>query len=162
MSSIATSNWNHLFDEFQFSTQDFYKAVEEEIKRRQLPDVKTKTVSFSEGGLLSKNRLYLEVKRKDYIFHICAAPFGTGFFISWWLREKVSFWQEILLKIPFIGEKIVERMQYKPYYVLDTANMFRSSVHQSILNVIDTITQPKGIKALSELERKPTLTPVNA
>ncbi len=162
MPSIAISNWNHLFDEFQFSAQEFYKSVEAEIKRRDLPDVKTKTISLSEGGLLSKNRLYLEVKRKDYIFHICAAPFGTGFFISWWLREKMSFWQELLLKIPWVGEMIVKRMQYKPYYVLDTANMFRSSVHQSIMNVIDTITQPKGIKALSELERKPTLTPVNA
>jgi hypothetical protein len=162
MPSIATSNWNHLFDDFQFSTQEFYKALETEIKRREIPDVKTKTLTLSEGGLLSKNRLYFEVKRKDYIFHICAAPFGTGFFISWWLREKTSFWQGILLKIPLIGDKIVERMQYKPYFVLDTANMFRSSVHQSILNVIDTVTQPKGIKALTELQRNPNTTPINA
>ncbi|MCG3165628.1 MAG: hypothetical protein POELPBGB_01396 [Bacteroidia bacterium] len=162
MSSVATSNWNHLFDDFQFSAKDFYKNVEAEITRRQLPDVKMKTLTLSEGGLMSKNRLYFEVKRKDYIFHICAAPFGTGFFVSWWLREKISFWQELLIKIPYIGEKIVERMQYKPYYVIDTATMFRSSVHQSILNVIDTITQPKGIKSLSEFERKPNTTPMNA
>lgn len=153
MPSEAIASWNHMVDEFHFSTEEFYKLLEEKIKQRELPDVKTKTRNISQGGLLSKKRLYFEVTRKDYIFHVCAAPFGKSYFFSWYLRVKMSRWQELIVRIPYIGASIVKNMQYQSYYQLDTANMFKSAVHHCITDAIDDVLDPKGSK-LSELERR--------
>lgn len=43
------------------------------------------------------------------------------------------------------------------YYQLDTALMFQEAVHAAVLEVIDGLTQAKGLRALSEEERKPIL-----
>lgn len=40
----------------------------------------------------------------------------------------------------------------------DTALMFQESVRAAVLEVVDGITKAKGLRALSELERKPILT----
>ena len=70
--SIVHSHWQHMFEDLQFSTQDFYSAVEAIIKEREIPDVKVERVVFSESKLLVGNRReYLRIKRKQYVFDIC-------------------------------------------------------------------------------------------
>lgn len=153
--SEATGHWSHLFANMQHDPETFYALVEKTLKERQVPDFKTARKTFSEGGLMSHNRLYLEISRGDYIFHICAAPWGTGFFFSSWTRTKSS--GTIFEKLPFIGKFIAEANQYNTYYKLDTDGMFRSSVHQAVLSAIDSLTEAKGVKGLTEIERQPDL-----
>lgn len=153
MASEAISSWNNTVPDFQFSTEEFYKLLEAKIKERELPDVKTKTRNLSIGGMFSKNRLYFEVSRKDYIFHVCAAPFGKDYFFSWYLRVKLSPIQELLAKIPIIGVYFATKLTYKTYYQLDTEAMFKQSVHHAIADTIGDILEPKG-KRLSELDRQ--------
>jgi hypothetical protein len=43
------------------------------------------------------------------------------------------------------------------YYKIDTTLMFQESVHRAVVEVIDQMTQAKGLRALSESERKPIL-----
>ena len=155
--SEAIGNWNHLFADVQHDPEEFYKSVEEIIKEKEVPDVKTGRKNFKQGGMLSSTRVYLVVHRKDLIFHICAAPWGTGFFFSWWMRVELSAWDEFLGRIPLIGPALVARRQLKTYYNLDTDAMYRSSVHQSVLAAIDLLTEAKGVRGLSELERKPEM-----
>ena len=153
MSSEAISSWSHTVPEFQFSTEEFYKLVEAKIKERELPEVKVKQRNFKQGGVFSKNRLYLEVSRKDYIFHICAAPYGKDYFFSWYLRVKLSFLQEWFSRVPVIGRFVVRQLQMKTYYQLDTEHMFRQSIHHVVTSCIQDILEPKGRK-LTELERQ--------
>jgi hypothetical protein len=40
---------------------------------------------------------------------------------------------------------------------MDTAIMFQSMVHSAVLDVIDPLFTAKGVRALSELERKPIM-----
>ena len=42
-------------------------------------------------------------------------------------------------------------------FKLDTDGMFRASVQQSVQTAIDKLTNAKGVKGLTELERKPDL-----
>lgn len=81
------SNWHNLFEGFSTSTQDFYRAVEDAIARRNLPEVETSRVLFSEGGIGSARREYLRAQRKRIAFDICSAPYGNGHFFSWWLAR---------------------------------------------------------------------------
>lgn len=151
----AIGNWSHLFPDMQHDPNSFYDLVENMLRERQVPDFYSKKITISEGGLLSHNRLYLEVSRGDYIFHICAAPWGTGFFFSWWVRQKMSDIDQLLILIPFAGSRIVKMRQHKSYYKLDTDSMFRKSVHQAVLAAVDSLTTAKGMRGLSELERTP-------
>src|SRR4249919_1296994 len=86
--SIIISHWFNTIENFQASPMQFYASVEEAIKRRQIPFSSTERVEWHEGGIFSAQREYLRITRNDHIFDICGAPYGTGFFVSWWFGER--------------------------------------------------------------------------
>jgi hypothetical protein len=83
----ALSHWHVLFDDCSTSTQDFYRAVEAAIARRNLPDLEVSRVLFKEAGISSAQREYLRISRRRIAFDICSAPYGNGHFFSWWLAR---------------------------------------------------------------------------
>src|SRR5688572_29442528 len=87
---LVVSHWYHLIEGLGASPLEFYASVEQAIERRQIPDSGRSRIDYREGGLLSAKREYLRVRRKEYTFDICGAPFGTGFFVSWWLVEPLG------------------------------------------------------------------------
>lgn len=217
------SCWHQLFEQYNTSSVDFYAAVEKAVAARQVPEAHWTRVEHKEAGLASANRLYLRMQRGKFAFDICAAPFGTGFFISWWLTEPplpfgflytlgflvavmvlfniayafgfgigattsgygtgmidglglsvigvpAVLWflgnalrrgmiqgESTVLAMPLVGW-VYERV-FAPvtYYSLDTAIMFQESIRHSVLDVIDSMTTAKGLRALTEDERKPVM-----
>jgi hypothetical protein len=204
------SHWYQLIEEFQASSQAFYESLAAAIARRQVPDTESSRIEFKEGGLLTANRQYLHIIRGKHAFDVCAAPFGTGFFFSWWLTElppgsgilyfigvafvvmflmfiffqggiiigcllsvaliPFALWaigsgiregtiggEDVVLSIPYLGA-IYERI-FKPttYYKIDTALMFQEAIRNAVIEVIDQMTTAKGLRALSEAERKPVM-----
>jgi hypothetical protein len=91
-------HWHSLIEGFATSSLDFYELVKAGIARREIPDLKISQVDWKQGGLGSGKRIYLRVSREGLNFDICAAPFGTGYFFSWWLA-KIS---RVLLDLLFI------------------------------------------------------------
>ncbi len=81
------SHWHHPIENFQTSTLEFYAAVEQALQPRQIPDYSVSRIDWREGGVLTARREYLRIRRGKLTFDLCAAPFGTGFFFSWWLTE---------------------------------------------------------------------------
>jgi len=150
------SHWYHLCEGLQASPKEFYTSVEQAVQRRQIPNVQMSRVNWREGGLFSAKREYLRVRRNEYVFDICGAPFGNGFFFSWWLGELEGCLAS-LVSIPFVGLFFLWLVRPATYYKIDTALMFQESVRQAVNEVIDQMTTAKGIRALSELERKPIL-----
>jgi hypothetical protein len=80
--------WPTLIEGLQFSSQEFYVRVEAAIAERKIPDLKIERIDWKEGGPLTARREYLRMTRERLSFDLCAAPFGTGFFVSLWFREK--------------------------------------------------------------------------
>ena len=107
--------------------------------------------------MFSSKRRYIRVKWKEYQYDICAAPFGNGFFISWWLLYKNSIGKWLISKIPFVGGWLARILYPITYYKVDTASMFMTYAQSSVLKVLDDITNNKGVRALTESERKPVL-----
>jgi len=224
------SHWSKLYEGLEASSEHFYDSVKEGLKRRRLPDARVKRVHWSESGVLSPNRIYLRIEGSGFRFDLCAAPFGTGFFFSWWLTRKPaervglylllfivgsgmifralvgvvqglfresspldltvmvlrflvlnpitigavsilsvmvlvsalsrSGWSEpedATLAVPILGWVYEHIFSPITYYQLDTAIMFRTTVHQSVLEALDALTTQKGLRALAPEERKPTL-----
>jgi len=84
--SQPLGHWSTLVEGLQASPQECYGAIEAALQRRQIPGAAFSRVTYKEGGFGSAERIYLRVSRKMLAFDICAAPFGTGFFCSWWQR----------------------------------------------------------------------------
>ncbi|HZS09331.1 MAG TPA: hypothetical protein VFD58_31140 [Blastocatellia bacterium] len=216
--SLIISHWYNLIENFNYSVHDYYTAVGAALEQRQIPEAANSHVDWKEGGLFSSKRTYLRVQRDRYVFDICAAPFGTGFFVSWWLGELrranlfkmiaavlalfliglfavavifaemsalfgtavggmlgllslplvlvfISFviranpvgLEDTIIEIPVVGP-IYERL-FKPptFYRIDTALMFQEAVHAAVMQVVDEITKARGVRALSESQRKPIM-----
>jgi hypothetical protein len=200
------SHWHTLLENFQTAPLDFYSLVEDAVKRREIPNIEVSRVDWSESGVFSAKREYLRVARGPYVFDICGAPFGTGFFVSSWLvrpqvtpwpftlfllalsaglvfiiltsmfsllgpilfpfvypalfwgfvqmmNQQKEGWDESIVAIPFLGA-IYERI-FRPetYYRVDTRLMFEQSVHNAVLEAIDSMTTARGLRALSEVDR---------
>lgn len=155
--SLILSHWYNLVEGLQDSTQRFYTSLEQAINSRQIEKLDLSRVDYREGGILSDKREYFRVRRRDHIFDICAAPFGNGFFVSWWLGESLGPFWNLILKIPILGGLLLKMFRSETYYRFDTALMFQSSVHSAVLEIIDQTTTGKGIRSLTESERKPIL-----
>lgn len=151
------SHWNTLLGNFSFSTQEFYHLLKEDLQGQGIKAVVIDRVSLKEGNAFSSKRSYLRVTWKEYQYDICGAPFGKGFFISWWLLFKVSVGQILIVRIPFIGRWLEQKLYPITYYKVDTASMFMTYAQASVLRVIKAISDKGGVRALSESEKKPIL-----
>lgn len=151
------SNWNTLIDNFDYSPKEFYGRLKTELESHSVSNIKIKQVYINEGGVMSHSRIYLRATWKGYQYDICGAKFGDGFFISWWLLYTNSFWKIVMSKIPFIGGWIAKKLYPVTYYSVDTASMFMSYAQASVVKVIEDITKDKGVRALSENDKKPVL-----
>ena len=75
-------HWQHFYDNIQISTKDFYNQVEQGLRERKITGLSFGQESFLESHILSARRVYLRIEEHEYVFFICAAPFGTGTFVS--------------------------------------------------------------------------------
>ena len=92
--------WCHLFDNFSYTPQEFYTLVKQHLDQRAVPDLLTQFILMHEGTVFSKQRLYLELRRERFVFQVCAAAFGTGWFVSSRLFDKrcgAKWWHFVIL-----------------------------------------------------------------
>jgi hypothetical protein len=225
------AHWDKLIENFQTTSVGFYASVEEALKQRKIPGLKTSRVEWNEGGILSPRREYLRVTGERNTVDMCAAPFGTGFFFSSWLVPTRASWvllyglafavitwfvsrallfvstlfqnlsfyvlehlhllwlnrwrwsfdvlaliasfgflmwavaiaarrglfapERAMIALPIIGWIYGRLFLPETYYRIDTMRMFQSSVHSAMMEVIEGLTSGKGVRGLSDDDRKP-------
>jgi hypothetical protein len=71
-------HWIYSVDGFSLAPGEFYGAVEKELTARKIPGLTVARQEFSEGGLLSDQRIYLHLMRERLAIDACAAPFGKS------------------------------------------------------------------------------------
>lgn len=146
------SHWQHVFANFNISSNEFYSKIESVLNPQQMPHTKVERTNLKEGGIFSSSREYLRVKYKKLVFDICAAPFGTNFFISWWFYE-IDGTLTNLLKSTKAGDYLANRASKKTFYEIDEESIFKESVHACVLQVVESIMETKG-KRLTDAEMK--------
>lgn len=146
------SHWSTLIPFFNTSSKQFYDDLKNIVTTHEMPNIKMEPVTHKEGGLLSSSRQYFRIKNKDLVFDVCAAPYGKGFFISWWLYETEGIASN-LLKGTKVGNFLKDLSSKKTFYQADNEAMFRSTVHACVVEAVDKMTEGKGTR-LTELERQ--------
>jgi hypothetical protein len=142
-------HWQHTFDGLQFSAEEFYQSVEAAIAKREIPDVEFSRVSYAQSGMLGPSREYLHIEKGEYIYDVCAAPYGTGFFVSLWYVERPSVSKKLMKKVPAL-EALADT---KSYYQIDTDGMANGAIRSGFNEAMEQLTITKGARALSESER---------
>lgn len=154
---ILLSNWHYYVEDNQFSTEEFYEVLADDFLRHKIPSASIVKRRYFEGNVFSPKRKYLTVIRDGHFFEVCAAPFGTGYFFSWWLFRRLGCLPEIMLMIPFVGKHLVRFFWPVTFYNIDTALMFQEAVRTCVNRVINQFLQVQGCRQLSELEEKPII-----
>jgi len=144
------SHWQHFYDGYQISTTDFYTQVEAGLRNRKIQDLSYTQESFLQSHIFSAKRVYLRITENEYVFYICAAPFGTGTFISWWLCIKD---ESFINKIPILSRMAGKDRSNKTFYQMDTEDMYKSVIHSTVVDVANSLTANTGFR-LSELDRQ--------
>ncbi|MGP8260623.1 MAG: hypothetical protein ACLQM6_11805 [Acidobacteriaceae bacterium] len=106
------------------------------------------------------------------VIGICVEMFGqSGFFpgifaylgliwlLGYLIREERlgTEAEDLVLAIPFLGGLYQKLFQPPTYYRIDTTLMYQAVVHKTVTDVVDQLLLAKGTRALTELERKPTM-----
>lgn len=146
---VILGHWSILIDGMEQSTKDFYDAVARRVEARELQKVKISEAKYKEGNLFSAKREYLHIEWQEFKFDICGAPYGKGFFVSWWLTQEKG----CLASIPYIGPFFWPDTMYR----LDVGQLFRTVVAREVETVLDELTSTQGLRALTADERKPIL-----
>lgn len=151
------ANWHCFLDGLEYSSEDFYTKVRELIGARKIEKLEFYRITKRERGAFSSKRIYLQLEWRNITYDIGAFYFGGGFCISAWQYETSTGGEAFVRKIPLIGGWLHRSFYPVTYYTIDTATMYRHCVHTALLEVVDGITSEKGLRSLTEAERKPQL-----
>jgi hypothetical protein len=146
------SHWSHFFQDFSLSSDLFYAELEKIVKSNDMPHTTVERTKHKEGGMFSSSREYLRIKHFDLVFDVCAAPFGKNFFISWWLYETESGMRS-LFKSTKVGDFLRQRAANRTFFQADEEAMFRSCVHECILETVAKVGESKGFRQLTDTEK---------
>ena len=84
------SRWHRFLDGVELVPPKFYASLDRAIERRKIPGAKTSRVAITEHGVRGENgaldsdRICVRVQREGLTVDVCAAPFGSGSFVSMW------------------------------------------------------------------------------
>jgi len=133
-----------LHEGVKISSQKFYARIESAIGDRQLNEIRLGRRYYNEHKGISHKREYLAISYRKLLYLICAAPYGTGYFISTWSGEKMSFFKELTFSIPRYGPKLVNIFFRKTFFQLDNEAMFRVTVDGCVKEAVDEMITNKG------------------
>ena len=150
--SKVLSHWTKAFPFTSMSSNEFYELVKKAAEEHNIPDCTGGRVTHKQGGLFSASREYFRIKRKDLVFDICAAPFGSHFFVSWWLYESDAAFTRFFRQTKF-GNYLQQRAAKRTFFQVDEEYMFQTCVHECILEIVDSIAEKKGLRKLTNEEK---------
>lgn len=150
------SHWQTMYQGFSYSSLEFYELLTNELKSKKIGGIKIKNITLREGTVFSAKRVYLQILWEDLEYNICCAVFVDSTFFSSWLLVRNSFFQGLVLKIPFIGKWLYNKMYPQTFYKSDTTSIFMTYVHNMLISTIEEITKETGIR-MSDTDKKPIL-----
>lgn len=154
------SHWHHYVEDLNQTPLDFYERVSNNIKENKTPDVRIRHHTYSKKAYwFSGSRLYLQVSSKGYFFIIGAAPYGNGFFVSYWQVENRTVNESMLRSIPLLGNLIANALYNETFFTFDTRVMYQKMIHSCVINAVDAECTAKGLRMMTETERMVQLEP---
>jgi hypothetical protein len=91
----------------------------------------------------------------EYLLAFLIGAFAVAAFVAIAARGGSMAGELAMLEIPFVGGIYKKVFAPDTYYRIDTLLMFQTAVHAAMLEAIDAQAGQKGVRALTDDERKP-------
>ena len=102
---VVYEQWITPILDYQGNAAMFYAAVEETVRKWEIPNISIERIRFKDAGPLSPERKYLRLRRESLVFDIVSARFGR----SWWyscrsaVLPRMLRWWELILFVVVLG-----------------------------------------------------------
>lgn len=149
--------WNTTLQGVRLRPSLFFEMTEDEVLSRQIPGIRTSRVFWRESGLFSARREYMRISRRELVFDVCGFPLGDSFTVSWWLGTSERNIRTLFFEIPILGSLLEARLSPVTYYEVDSETAYQRAIHDSILLVVDTLTEDNELPRLTGPEREPIM-----
>lgn len=133
----------------------FFEEVEDAVRECEFPDTSFSQITRREGGSFSARRVYLRIRFDRLFFDVSAFVSGGSLVVGYWLHEDLPGISDLFSEIPGIGFLLEQTMNSATYYRVDYFEHFQRAVHDSILHVVDELSERNGTALLSEAARQP-------
>lgn len=143
-------------ENYPLTPLEFYAAVEEIFRQRQIIGAEVSRLTRREWHLLSARRIYLLFRFREAICFIGAVPLGTGFLVSWRYSALPGRIFLILFQIPYFGVIAEQIIKPSTFYRTDLYYAFEQAVRSTILEATDLLAE-QGLRPLTENEQRPLL-----
>lgn len=134
-------HWQYSFD-FEFSSEEFYQLVQKLIEERKIPDVKYSRVYYAQYSALGSKREYLHIVKDEFVYDVCAAPYGASFFVSMWSVTRPGILKKLGKKVPFLEPL----MDHSTYYQIDTYGMIKGAIEGAFNSAVEQMASSKGYR----------------
>ncbi len=136
-----------LLDHLRVSPQRFYRLFEAAIHRRRIPGFPHPIrVTRREGRIFKSRRECLRLNYGAFVFDLCAAPYGSGSFVSWRFRLIPIDWTSWTLVVPALWNLVKRSRRPRTEDQQDRLFLFEEATLRTLHEVIAQITSPKGVR----------------
>lgn len=152
---LTSSNWNTYLEGLSgFTSDQYYIKVQEKLESNNVEGISYTRVMLSKRGILSSKREYLRISFESVTHDISLYPFALGSYASSWSYQTLTGGELLIASLPYIGLWLHRKFYPETYYIADSRAMFQLLVHQTQLEIIDELTNQKGLRKLSEQQRQ--------
>ena len=153
------SRWHTTLENVICSPLEFYESVMNSIEQKGIPNITFTNITRREGGWFSSHsRIYLRIRQNRLFFDVCAFPVGTSFVVSSWLQEDLPGAVDLLAEIPVLGYVLENTLLANSFYTVDFVEYYQRSIHNSVLQIIDDLTDDFELERIPNEARQPILT----
>lgn len=136
-----------LLDHVRVPPQRFYHLLEVAIHRRSIPGFLHPTrITRREGSIFQCKRECLRLAHDAFVFDVCAAPYGSGFFVSWRLRLMPITWSSCILVVPALLHLTRRALRPRTEDQHDQFFLFQEAALRSLQEVIEQIAGTKSVR----------------
>jgi hypothetical protein len=149
------ARWQARLDNVNCSPLEFFEMVQLSVLEKELPNLSFSQITRNEGGWFSPQRIYLRIRCQKLFFDVSAFIVGDCLIVGWYLHEDASGVADLLAEIPGFGLLMKKTTHAATYYKVDFIEHFQRTVHESILRIIDELSEENGLQYLPDEARQP-------
>lgn len=149
------ARWQGKLENVHCSPLEFFEMMQVSVLEKELPNLTFSRIVRREGGWFSPRRIYLRIRYQRLYFDISAFVVGSAICIGCWLHEDAPGVADLFSEIPGLGFLIDRTTRAATYYTVDFIEHFQRTIHDSILQVVDELSEETGMENLSDEARQP-------
>ena len=120
-----------------------------------MPDLRFSHVTRNEKGWFSSRRVYLRIRYQRLYSDVYAFVAGRSLVVGWWLHLEQLSIADLLAEIPVFGFLIEKTARASTYYQADFLEFVQRAIHDSILRVVDEVSEDADLEYLPAEARDP-------